>query len=267
VKTKDLVKRSLNHLQRDITQRFDEITEIIESLKVSDSARGAVLSNDRIMRDIQAAVAAADEKDRLLRQKQLVIESMSSSITEREERANLRRQLAITMEDIAAEVARFADADQDYEFKSKEVERLRTELSQSATRGEHGEVRLRGQIEREIARLKRDFEEEDKASDLRVKQLKEELKTLTEQLKQFTTENQKLALRVPKATPADLEKLKAAVKKKLTGIVDQIAVGVNQMIKDSINLSRNYNGAAVASAMQGALRAQAEAILNPSDDE
>jgi hypothetical protein len=219
------------------------------------------------MRDIQAAVAAADEKDRLLRQKQLVIESMSSSLAEREERANLRRQLAITMEDIAAEVARFADADQDFEFKSKELERLRVELSQSATRADQGEVRLKAQIEREMARAKRDFDEEEKASDLRVQQLKEELKTLSEQVKQFTAENAKLALRVPKATPADLEKLKAAVKVRLTGVVKQMVVGVNQMINESINTSRKYSGAVVASAMRGALQAQAEAILNPSDDE
>jgi hypothetical protein len=267
VKTKDLVKRSLNHLQRDVTRRFDEVTEIIESLKSSDPPRGAVLSNDRIMRDIQSAVAAADDKDRMLRQKQLVIESMSSSLTEREERANLRKQLAITMEDIAAEIARFADADQEFEFKSKEVDRLKLELAQSATRAESGEARLRGQIEREMARLKRDFEEEEKASDLRVQQLKEELKILSEQLKQFTTENQKLALRVPKATQADLERTKAAIQGKLKVLVQQMTVGVNQMITESLDLAKSYGGKVVQSAMKNALQTQALAILNPSDDE
>jgi hypothetical protein len=267
VKAKDLVKRSLNRLQRDIAQRFDEISEVVESLKPADAPTGAVLTNDKIMREIQAAVAASEDKDRILKQKQLVIESMSYSLNEREERASLRKQLAVMQEDIAAEIARFTDADNEYEFKIKEVERLTNDLAQSASRSEHGEARLRLQIEREMAKQKRDFEEEQKASDVKVQQLRQELNTMKQQLRDFSVENQKLARSVPKVTEADLHKIDAKVKEQLRDVVNKLALGVNKMIAASLKVERMYGGGVVRSAMKTALTTQAQEVLRGGGDD
>jgi hypothetical protein len=219
------------------------------------------------MREIQAAVAASEDKDRILKQKQLVIESMSYSLNEREERASLRKQLAVTQEDIAAEIARFTDADNEYEFKIKEIERLKSDLAQSASRAEHSEARLRLQIEREMAKQKRDFDEEQKVSDVKVQQLRNELSTMKQQLKDFSIENQKLARSVPKVTEAELQAMNAKVKNQLKDVVNKLAVGVNKMITASLKVERKYRGGLVRSAMKTALHSQAQEVLSGDNDD
>lgn len=265
VKSKDLVKRALNHLQRDIGQRFDELTEIIESLKPAEQPQGAVLPTDKIMREIEAAVSASEAKDRVIRQKQLAIESMSYSIAEREERTTLRKDISELMEEIAAEGARFADAENDFSFKEQEIERLKTELVQAASKNEQAEQRLRTQVERDIAKAKRDLENERKDSAVRIEQMRQEVKTMTKQTGQLGAENQKLSKMIPKTTQADVDSFQAQTIEKLKGVIRKLVTDVNDMITDNLDTENEYGGDVVCNAMKQALQRTAEVILDQND--
>ena len=265
-KPEDLVKRALNHLQRDITERFDELTEIIESLKPTDQPRGAVLPTDEILRRIQTEIKASEEKDRTLRQKQLAIDSMNYSLAEREERANLRKRVSMTMEELAAEVARFADADNDYEFKMKEIERLKAELAQSETRNDQSVSRLRNMSEKEVAKLKRDFENEQRDGNLKIQQWSEEAKQMKEQLTQYIKENQKLELMRPKTTEGDMRNFEEQVKNKMKDVIRTIAQGVSAMIEENLEQGKEYDGEQVCGAVKAALQTVAEEILSKADE-
>ena len=264
-KPEDLVKRALNQLQRDITERFDELTEIIEGLKPTDQPRGAVLPTDEIMRRIQTEIKASEDKDRTLRQKQLAIESMNYSLAEREERANLRKQVARTMEELAAEEARFADADNDYEFKMKEIERLKGELAQSETRNDQSVSRLRNMSEKEVAKMKRDFENAQRDADLKIQQWTEEGKQMKEQLLQYLKENEKLELMKPKTTEADMRSFEEQVKQKMKGVIVQIAQGVSSLIEQNLADGSEYDGGQVCGAVRAALQQVAEDVLSRAD--
>jgi hypothetical protein len=267
MKQKDLIKLSLNRLQTNIESRFQELTEIIESLKPQSEPHGAVLTNDRIMRGIQSAIVASEEKDRILREKQMVIGSMNYSLTEREERANLRKQLSAVMEDLAAEMARFTDADNDYEFRVKEIKRLKTELAELSTRTRLLGTRLRNQIDNEIIRVKKDFEESQKSGSLKIGQFNQEIKEMREKTTQFLHENERMLLSVPKVTESDLDRAKGQLSDKLKEILRDIVTGVNEMMGGALEQGKSYSGEMVTNAMRTALQRVAEHVLNEEEDE
>ncbi|KAH0790150.1 peptidoglycan DD-metalloendopeptidase family protein [Histomonas meleagridis] len=261
-KPKDNVRRSIAHLQQNLNRRFDELFQIINKLTPTEMPQGAVLTNDNIMRQIQSAVDDSKKKDQILIQKQEQIDQMTDTLSEHEERTQLRKRISSISEDIAAEAARFTDAQAELDFLSQQIERAKSELALLTTRTTQNETRMKSQYEKEISKFKSDVEQLKNDSEKAITTSKETSNLMNKKIVELRKENDRLKKSEPKVTEEEIDDFQDQIKEKLKEIVGAIAKGTYALIEKKIDSEEKYSGTFVQDTMKEALQEEASNVID-----
>lgn len=258
----DNVRRTISHIQQNINQRFDELFNIVESLAPKEYSQGVVLTNENILKRIQKEVNDSKQKDELLMKMQKDIDGMTDSVAEKEERNQLRKKIAEISEEIAAEIERFTEAQNDYDFSNSQIERNKSEFEQTESRNTFNEQRMRTQYNREIEKLKNEVEQLRSNLNNNIVKFGEEKEKLNKQIITLKKENEKMELQTPKVSQKDLEIFQKTVTDKLKDIVQSIIIDTYNTLNESINKEKKYTGKVIQTATKRALQNEASSYLN-----
>lgn len=283
--TQDIAKRTLNHIQLQITEGFNELFSIVEGLsensksskpqnlqkaKEESNARNvmkpeATLSNDDILFKLQEAISDSLDKDRTLQMKQISIKNMTTTFTlsEQEEKTQLRKKIADLMETIAAETANTADAQSEHEFRAQEISRLHIELENIPKTYAATEKKLREELNVEIRTAQEEYERVRRSCDLRIKEAEEKVRSINQQI---ILEGTKMA-QIP--TQADLRRAVERSKQELKDVVENYGNTFLAVLSPYLSKNKTYSGANVRQAVMIALKKAMNKVLNPDqkDDE
>ncbi|KAK8887823.1 hypothetical protein M9Y10_038880 [Tritrichomonas musculus] len=287
--TQDIAKRTLNHIQNEITEQFAEIFTTVEGLINSqkqptspqqltptassnilpsykskfDVNKQRPLSNDEILIKLQEAISDSLDKDRVLQVKQVSIKKMESTLTltEEEEKSQLRKKVADLMETIAAESANTADSQSEHEFRASEISRLRIELENVPKHYASIEGKLRTERDEEVKVARDEYEKVRYSCENRIRQAKDKVRFFNEQI---ILEGSKMA---NMATEKDLRRAVQDSKNQLKDVVKNVALTVKDFVDNKVSKDKKYSGTVVRKVAMIALKKAMNRILNPDAEE
>lgn len=266
----DYIKRAINNLQTEIGQKFSELEDVVKEIQsISQPVKGATHNSDKTLREIQNLVTQSDEKDRQLREKQNIIASLGAALEETEERAQLRKKISQMTEEIAAETARFNDAQSDYDFLENQIERLKTELENKKNLREEKTKQVRAQSEYGLLEKKQAIERLRKIQNEKVKQWEEEKQILIEQIPQMKAATEQLRQEKQSVPQQEQQLVQArnAIKNELRNTIQKMVAEVFKMLGQNIDQEEDYTGQQVVGAVKKSLSIVADNILGGDDDE
>ena len=283
----DIAKRTLNHIQNEITEQFAELFTTVESLmnaqKQPPSLQASIpapsiqpsykakfeakkqrqLNNDEILIKLQEAISDSLDKDKVLQDEQISIKKMVSTLTltEEEEKSQLRKKIADLMETIAAEAANTADSQSEHEFRANEISRLHIELENVPKHYSSIEGKLRAERDEEVNAARAEYEKIRYSCDERIKQAKDKVRFINQQI---ILEGSKMA---NMATEKDLRRAVEESKNQLKDIIKNVALSVKYFVDDKVSKDKKYGGTTVRKIAMIALKRAMNRILNPGAEE
>lgn len=281
----DIAKRTLNHIQNEITEQFAELFTTVESIMsaqkqpasfptLTSSATSNIqtsykskfdarpqrqLTNDEILIKLQEAISDSLDKDKVLQDEQVSIKKMVSTLTltEEEEKSQLRKKIADLMETIAAEAANTADSQSEHEFRANEISRLHIELENVPKHYSSIEGKLRAERDEEVKIAREEYETVRQSCEERIRQAKDKVRFFNQQI---ILEGSKMA---NMATEKDLRRAVQESKNQLKDIVKNVAVSVKDFVDNKVSKDKKYGGTTVRKVAMIALKRAMNQILNP----
>lgn len=260
--------QKVEDVHKQVRLQFDEMILMVKSLKPNPVPLGyATFSNQKLLADLNACVAASKEKDEIIKQKENQINSMGNTMTEKIERDELKKLVDQLTIEMRTETARASTMPSDSQ-KQKQIKELKEKLKGFASELEEKKEKVRQQEEQNKLKRKKLIENDIDNYSNKIIEIKEETSILKEQLDSFKQENEKL--RAEKGITVDESQLNEAqkeIKGQLRDTIQQMVKGTYSMLNENVDEDSDYSGTKVRMAVKNVLNAQAQKILSPDDED
>lgn len=260
--------QKVEDVHKQVRLQFDEMILMVKSLKPNPVPLGyATFSNQKLLADLNACVAASKEKDEIIKQKENQINSMGNTMTEKIERDELKKLVDQLTIEMRTETARASTMPSDSQ-KQKQIKELKEKLKGFASELEEKKEKVRQQEEQNKLKRKKLIENDIDNYSNKIIEIKEETSILKEQLDSFKQENEKL--RAEKGITVDESQLNEAqkeIKGQLRDTIQQMVKGTYSMLNENVDEDTDYSGTKVRMAVKNVLNAQAQKILSPDDED
>ncbi|EAX98097.1 hypothetical protein TVAG_439410 [Trichomonas vaginalis G3] len=261
-KQKTIFDAQLDQIRSEMYGKFNELSKMVAAIKRQQASRAATpQSSDILIASVERLVKENEAKDRLIAEKQQLIEMLNAKKNDTRERDELRKQLA----ELTAKVSKTKEQTKKKQEEKKELEKrieaLKKKVSAAKSDSESKLASIRRELESERQRQMQDLEQSKQQLQWNVNKSEEEIKELRKKLTEAEELNKELKEKSGVDSAKELEKLKAAADQLLVNTVKKMVSGVYQNCQ-KIFSGAEFDGAQVIKGVRAALQAQAEEILS-----
>lgn len=262
-KDKAVFDAQLEQIRTEMYNKFNELSQMVTSIKRQQQSRAATpQSSDILVASVERLIRENELKDRLISEKQQLIEMLNAKKNNTQERDELRKQLA----DLTAKVSATKEATRKKQEEKKElesrIESLQKKVAAAKSDSESKLASIRRDLEAERQKTMADLEQSKQQLQWSVNKADEEVKELKKKLAEAEALNKELKSKSGVDSAKELEKLKAAADNLLINTVKKLVAGVFQNCQKLFSTSNEFDGAQVIKGVRAALQAQAEEILS-----
>ena len=263
---KPVFDAQLEQIRSEMTQKFNNLSKMIISLKQQQQQRSsAPLSSDILVASVQRLIRENREKDKLIAEKQQLIELLNARKSDTRERDELRRQLADLTSKVAAKKEETQKKlDEQRRLKDK-VEVLKQKIAAARVDSESKLAAVRRELEAERQKQLSDLDQTKQHLQWSVNKAEAEVQELKKKIQEAEAENKRLKERTKVDSAKELENLKAKANELLEITVRKMVTGVFQNVQKAFQESQEYDGSQVIRGVRQLLQNQADEIFQEID--
>ena len=266
--TKPVFDSQLEQIRSEMTQKFNDLSKMIVSLKMQQEQRAsAPQSSDILVASVQRLIRENQEKDKLIAEKQQLIELLNARKSDTRERDELRKQLADLTSKVAAQKeATQKKLDEQRRLKDK-VEVLKQKIAAAKIDSESRLAAVRRELEAERQKQLSDLDQTKQHLQWSVNKAESEVQELKKKIQEAEAENKRLKERTKTDSAKELEKLQGQADELLQNTVKKMVYNVFQVARQKFQESESYDGSQVIKAVRQILQNQAEEMLEELEGE
>lgn len=253
-------------IRQDMQARFDAIAAKMAALRRKQAASSDSASSTKLLiSSVQRLLKENEAKDRLIAEKQQILDQLNAENADTRERDVLRHKLADLGTQLTFQQQLTKEKIQLQKRLRERIEELGVEIVKAKENGEDKLVQLRQQLDDEKQKQLEDLEKKKEQLEKTVVTVEAEAVEVRAQYEKALEENKELSEKADKDFGQELEKLKERIPLLIQHTVKQMVTGVYEIIEQEFDEDEDYDGITAAKTIQTALETQTREMLDEVD--
>ena len=252
----------IEEIKKEFNDKFEELSKKIINIKKSQNiSNSQSISSDILISSIQRLIKENELKDKLITEKQQLIDSLSSKRLDTRERDSLRKELSEISSKIVNQKNINQQKNKEKEDLIEKINKLKFDIEKFENEKKIKLNNLKKQIEEDQKNQLNEIEQQQQKLNWDIKKSEEETKLLNDQLNKLKLENNELKININNNSKQELEKLKNDLPKITQNIIKKLASNTFSYINDEIDPDEEYEGNKIINAVKIALKTSADQII------
>ena len=253
-------------IRQDMQARFDAIAAKMAALRRKQAASSDSASSTKLLiSSVQRLLKENEAKDKLIAEKQQILDQLNAENADTRERDVLRHKLADLGTQLTFQQQLTKEKIQLQKRLRERIEELGVEIVKAKESGEEKLVQLRQQLDDEKQKQLEDLEKKKEQLEKTVVTVEAEAVEVRAQYEKALEENKELSEKADKDFGQELEKLKERIPLLIQHTVKQMVTGVYEIIEQEFDEDEDYDGITAAKTIQTAVETQTREMLDEVD--
>ena len=254
--------KDANQMVELARQRFSKLESLIKSLDIQQANRSELTLPDYVLRESVAQVVRASiNKEKELRQKELLIEALNIETTSTFEKEEILKQMEFKEDEIKAELKRTDDAQAQIEELQQKIASLQEEIKNEL---EETEKKCNEMEAKNYEDIMNEANESYKLQEPFLEKLKEanmQKINMNAQLRPMQEENETLKAGINMDDFEEVMKIRKQAPKVLRNAIETVRDNSIQTLLSAFRPLKDYTGSQIGNAVKNVLQKEAKKVL------
>lgn len=256
-------------IHKELEAKFNDLSQKIASLRRSHSSQGSNVpqSSDVLVSSIQRLLRENQLKDKLIAEKQQLIDALNERHADTRERDDLRVQLADLGSKLSSQRQITRAKTERQEELNRQIEELQERLDKVKKDSEERLNSLQQRLDEEKQKQLDDLDQQRVKAEENAKTAEEEVEKIREQFEKAMAENKVLKAQASRDISGELSKLKEQMPQLVMKTIKQLVQGIFGVVTTIFDEDDDYDGITVSKQIKRVLESQASKLLKQIDPE
>jgi len=256
--------KELNDMRNLMLDKFSAIQHQLGDIQKNRTAN-APLQSMILVNSVQRLVLENEKKDKLIAEKQQLLDLLRTKKSDTRERDQLRRDLAELSSKAAAQKENINQAIKEKNNLEEQLKSLKEESNRLKSEKEKRMIQFRKLLEEEQQKELATMEQTKQQIQWKVKNAEDQHKLLSDQLNSLKQENERLKRESKTNSKEELQKLKDSYSQVIEDSLKRYANATYKMLLDAFDSSREYEGTEIIRAVKIALDHNAKELFEDNE--